>query len=156
MTVTRLKQGEGNQPAQCCTLHAMETIKGFQWKAQPREHVVSISVQHASTTAAWKEFSASLLAQAGRWAAPMGGWAHTPRGSLQRGARHGCPQAARLGVVRISPVSLWVFFANPPQAEFAQLVELALSLLFFWQTKDFLPDKNSRPAPRLGAGLRRI
>lgn len=156
VTVTRLKQGEGNQPTRRCTLRAMETIKGFQWKAEPHEHVVSISVQHVATTTAWKEFSASLLAQAGQWAARTGGWAHAAQGSLQRGARLGRLQAARLGVVRISPVPLWVFSANPPQAEFAQLVELALSLLFFWQTKDFLPDKNSRPAPRLGAGLRRI
>lgn len=53
-------------------------------------------------------------------------------------------------------ISLRVFFANPLQAEFAQLVELALSVLFFWQTKNFLPDKNRWRAPRLGAALERM
>lgn len=53
-------------------------------------------------------------------------------------------------------ISLWVFFANPLKAEFAQLVELALSVLFFWQTKNFLPDKNGQRTPRLGAVLERM
>jgi len=81
---------------------------------------------------------------------------HSTQHPARRVAKLPANNLLRSGADPRALVSLRVFFANPLQAEFAQLVELALSVLFFWQTKNFLPDKNGRRALRLGAVLGRM
>lgn len=141
---------------QCRDFHAVQTTRGLQWEAQLPGHVFSISVGYAAIAAVQQAFSPPFLAYGQGLADKRGGFAQSAASREARGevackqlAWERCRSACAL-------VPLQVFFANPLQAEFAQLVELALSVLFFWQTKNFLPDKNGRRAPRLGAVLERM
>ena len=147
--------GKGNEPAQRCDFHAMQTTQGLQWEAELPRHVVSISVGYAAITAAQQAFGSSFLVCCQGLANKRGGFAQRTA-SRQACGKVACKQLAQEWCRSTCARTSAGFLCKSPAAEFARLVQLALSVLFFWQTKNFLPDKNGRRAPRLGAALGRM